>query len=212
MLREHTHVLLGERAVLRPLTENDWDLLLKWNNDPEVLYFAEGDDVNAYTLDQIQRIWRGVSQTAFCFVIDVGDVPIGECWLQQMNLERVLHKYPKSDCWRIDLAIGEKTFWGQGAGTEVIRLLSAFAFDEQHADLALAVTLRTTTYAASERSRRRDTQSMLRSHSRPARKHGISTISYGAGGDSQTLCAAKQAARPSGRMAKAREHITPKLR
>ncbi|MBN1248857.1 MAG: GNAT family N-acetyltransferase [Anaerolineae bacterium] len=76
--------------VLRPLTEQDWDLLLRWNSDPEVLYDAEDDDVSAYTLEEIQGIYRGVSQTAFCFVIEAGGTPIGECWLQQMNLARLV--------------------------------------------------------------------------------------------------------------------------
>ena len=52
------------------MTENDWDILLKWNSDPDVLYFAEGDDVNSYTLEQVQQIYRGVSQKAFCFMRD----------------------------------------------------------------------------------------------------------------------------------------------
>ncbi len=134
-LREHKIVLRGERVVLRPLTEDDWGLLLRWNSDPEVLYFTEGDDVSSYTLDQIQSIYRHVSQTAFCFVVVVTGVSVGDCWLQQMNLERVLQKYPKANCKRIDLVIGEKQFWGQGLGTEVIQLLSAFAFDNQDADL-----------------------------------------------------------------------------
>ncbi len=134
-LRKHKIVLRGERVVLRPLTEADWGLLLRWNSDPEVLYFAEGDDVSSYTLDQIQSIYRGVSQTAFCFIIEVKGAPVGECWLQHMNLERVLQKYPKSDCRRIDLLIGEKEFRGQGLGMEVIQLLTAFAFDEQGAEL-----------------------------------------------------------------------------
>ena len=55
-LREHKIVLRGEQVVLRPLTEDDWGFLLRWNSDPEVLYFAEGDDVSSYTLDQIQSI------------------------------------------------------------------------------------------------------------------------------------------------------------
>jgi RimJ/RimL family protein N-acetyltransferase len=44
-------------------------------------------------------------------------------------------KYPGIDCRRIDLMIGEKAFWGQGLGTEVIRLLTAFAFEREGADL-----------------------------------------------------------------------------
>jgi hypothetical protein len=32
-LREHDVVLWGERVVLRPMTEGDWDTLLKWNSN-----------------------------------------------------------------------------------------------------------------------------------------------------------------------------------
>jgi RimJ/RimL family protein N-acetyltransferase len=134
-LRPHAITLHGDRVTLRPLTEDDWDLLLAWNSDPEVLYYAEGDDVGAYTLVEVQAIYRTVSQTAFCFIIEVGGVPIGEGWLQAMNLSRILDRYPDADCRRIDLVIGEKAYWGRGLGTDVIRLLSAFAFEDQGADL-----------------------------------------------------------------------------
>jgi hypothetical protein len=36
-LRPHAVTLRGERVVLRPMTEGDWGVLLRWNNDPEVL-------------------------------------------------------------------------------------------------------------------------------------------------------------------------------
>jgi RimJ/RimL family protein N-acetyltransferase len=129
-LREHDVILVGERIILRPLTEQDWPLLLRWNSDAQILYFSEGEAVEPYSLEQVQSIYRSVSQTAFCFIIEVNDEPIGECWLQQMNLARILEKYPEADCRRIDLMIGEKKYWGYGLGTEVIRLLSAFAFDQ----------------------------------------------------------------------------------
>ena len=127
-LREHSVVLKG-RTVLRPMTENDWDVLLRWNSDPEVLYYSEGDDVSSYSLEDIQGMYRGVSQSAYCFVIELDGRPIGECWLQQMNLERILQKHPREDCRRIDLMIGEKELWGRGIGTDVIRTLTRFGFD-----------------------------------------------------------------------------------
>jgi RimJ/RimL family protein N-acetyltransferase len=137
-LREHTRTLRGDRIVLRPMTEDDWDILLEWNNDPEVLYFAEGDDVGSYNLEQVQQIYRGVSQKAFCFIIEFENTAIGECWLQEMNLERVLEKYPETDCRRIDLMIGEKRLWGQGLGTDVIRTLTGFGFEHEKADIIFA--------------------------------------------------------------------------
>ena len=134
-LREHQITLQGKGLVLRPMTEDDWDILLKWNSDPEVLYYSEGDNITSRNLEEVQGIYRWVSQTAFCFMIEVGGMPIGECWLQRMNLERILEKYPNADCRRIDLMIGEKAFWGQGLGTEAIRLLTELAFEGEKADL-----------------------------------------------------------------------------
>ena len=59
MFREHQVRLEGERIVLRPMGEGDWDLLYKWNNDPDVLYWFDGDDISARSLEEVQRIYRG---------------------------------------------------------------------------------------------------------------------------------------------------------
>ena len=125
----------GRNIKLRPMTENDWGILVKWNSDSEVLYYSEGDDVTAYTLEDVQGIYRSVSQNAFCFIIEIDSKPIGECWLQNINLERILQKHPDLDCRRIDLMIGEKQYWGQGIGTEAIRLLTEFGFLKEAADI-----------------------------------------------------------------------------
>jgi len=133
-LRTHDVTLIGERVTLRPLTEGDWDLLLAWNGDRELLYFLEGDDDVAYDLAQVQQIYRGVSMHAFCFVASVGRIPIGECWMQEMNLARISRGYPRMDCRRIDLMIGERGHRRRDLGTEMIRLLTSFAFERTRAD------------------------------------------------------------------------------
>lgn len=138
-LRSHNITLRGERVVLRPMTEGDWDILFRWNNDPDVLYFAEGDDVSSRTLEEVQRIYRGVSQHAICFIAEHDGAPIGECWLQEMNVDRIRQEFPGLDLRRIDLAIGEKHLWGQGLGTEMIRLLVAFGFEQEGADIIFGV-------------------------------------------------------------------------
>lgn len=135
LLRSHNIILRGRTVVLRPMTEDDWSILVKWNTDPEVLYFMEGDDVSTWTLEEVQGIYRGVSQTGFYFVAELDGRPIGECCLQQMNLARILEKYPGQDSRRIDLMIGEKALWGQGIGSEMIALLTTFAFEVENADL-----------------------------------------------------------------------------
>jgi aminoglycoside 6'-N-acetyltransferase len=139
-IKKHDFVLDGisprdARIRLRPMTDADLKLLYQWNNDPEVLYYAEGDDINAYSLDEIKQLYSSVCSQAYCFIIEADGVPIGECWLQEMNLPRVLEKYPQLDVRRIDLLIGEKEWWNQGIGTTVIRLLTEFGFRQVNADL-----------------------------------------------------------------------------
>ena len=76
------------------MTEDDWPLLLQWNNDLEIRYFADDNTDELYTLEKLQRIYRNVAQNALCFIIEVDAVPIGECWLQKMNIDHILAKYP----------------------------------------------------------------------------------------------------------------------
>ena len=133
-LREHTVTVREGRILLRPLTEDDWETLLRWNSDPEVLFYAEGDDVSTHTLEEVQHIYRSVSRTAFSFMIEVDGRPVGECQLQQMNLRRVLDRYPERDCRRIDIMLGEKQVWGQGIGTAAVGLLTRFGFEQERAD------------------------------------------------------------------------------
>ena len=125
----------GRTVRLRPMAESDWDILTKWNNDPRVLYYAEGGDITSRTVEEVQELYRGVSATAFCFIIEIDGQPIGECWLQKMNLDRILRERAGLDCRRIDLMIGEKHYWGQGIGTVVIRLLTEFGFSRESADM-----------------------------------------------------------------------------
>ena len=134
-LREHRVTLQGTSVSLRPMTEDDWDILLKWHTDPEVLYYSEGEDVSSHNLQQVQYIYRYVSQNAFCFITEYESKPIGECSFQRVNLERILHKNPGKDCRRIDLMIGEKQIWGHGLGSDVIDVLTRFGFEDEQADL-----------------------------------------------------------------------------
>ena len=120
---------------MRPMTEDDWELLLQWNNDPEVLYYSEGDNITESSLDEIQMVYRSISRKAFCFIIDYDRLPVGDCWLQEMNLDRILRHHPGQNVRRIDLAIGEKALWGRGIGTEVLRMLVDFGFDEEGVDV-----------------------------------------------------------------------------
>lgn len=136
IITTHNTILCESGITLRPMTDNDIEsILLKWNNDSEVLYWAEGDDIAAHDLETIKYIYGKSSNSGFCFVIEYEDIAIGECWLQKMNLEHILAEYPGLDMRRIDIMIGEKGYWGRGIGTKVVKMLTKFGFESQNADM-----------------------------------------------------------------------------
>lgn len=138
VLVAHDVTLRGDAVTLRPMTEGDWDVLLKWNNDPVVMELADANPFEETTLKDLQLIYRWISTHAYCFIMEVAGNPIGECWLQRMNLQRIVAQFPNQDLRRIDLMIGEKELWGRGYGTEAIGLLVDFGFRQQRVDAIFA--------------------------------------------------------------------------
>lgn len=120
--------------TLQPLSDHHLPHLYRWNDDPEVLYWCEGDDIEHNTHEQVHGIYGCVSKNALCFLIVADDTPIGECWLQEMNMKDILAKHPNQDIRRIDLMIGEKAYWGKGIGSAVIGMLTKYAFEVAQAD------------------------------------------------------------------------------
>jgi aminoglycoside 6'-N-acetyltransferase len=139
-LRRHGIVLRGGGVVLRPMTEHDWPLLYRWNNRPEVLALAEEDPVAGYDIESLRALYGGVSQTAYCFIIKAQGREVGECWLQRMNLERILRAFPDADLRRIDITIGEPSWWGRGVGSTAIGLLVRFGYERERCDAIFAIT------------------------------------------------------------------------
>jgi aminoglycoside 6'-N-acetyltransferase len=138
-LREHKVTLQGERVFLRPMTENDWPVVAKWETDPEIIRWADTSRVSSRTEEEVWQFFCKVSQHAYCFIIELEGKPIGDGWLQEMNLKKILDRYTGQDCRRIDLVIGEKELWGRGLGADTIRTLTRFAFEQEKADIVFAV-------------------------------------------------------------------------
>ena len=141
VIQSHGVTLRGENGlVLRPLCDDHLPLLYRWNSDPEVLYWCEGDDVSCNDAETVHDIYGRTSQTAFCFLIEKDGLPIGECWLQKQNLPQLIELYPPGkDLRRIDMAIFEKDHWGRGLGTAAFRMLMDFAFNSQGCEVLHAV-------------------------------------------------------------------------
>lgn len=107
---------------------------MHFNDDEEIGWFVEGDEWEPPKLETQQAIYRRISQDAYCFAIGVEGRPVGECWLQRMNLPRLAERFPGLDLRRIDLLIREKSVWGRGLGSRAIRLLTEFGFGQVRAE------------------------------------------------------------------------------
>ncbi|MFC1948385.1 GNAT family N-acetyltransferase [Chloroflexota bacterium] len=84
IIKTHKITLYGginNEIILRPLSDEHLPLLYQWNADPEVVYWADGgeDDGRSHDEDTVHKIYGGVSLNAFCFLIEVDGVPVGEC-------------------------------------------------------------------------------------------------------------------------------------
>jgi len=139
IIKSHDFTLWGNagnrKIFLRPLNDEHLPFLYKWNSDPEVLYWSEGADVQENDAETVHIIYGKTSQTAYCFLIEADGVPVGECWLQKMNVKTVLEKYPgDADVRRIDMMIGDKNYWGAGIGTTIVGLLVDFTFTHEKVD------------------------------------------------------------------------------
>ena len=140
IIKSHNVTLRGGdeacEIVLRPLTDADLPDLYRWNADPDVLYWAEGEDIEAYSPEDVEGIYGWISQENLCFAIEVNGMTVGECWLQKMNLPHVKAMYAKGlDVRRIDAMIGEKAFWGKGIGTHMLGMLIKYAFACEQVDV-----------------------------------------------------------------------------
>ncbi|MBI1929147.1 GNAT family N-acetyltransferase [Candidatus Poribacteria bacterium] len=139
LVQQHTVHLHGEKTRLRPFTDADIPIAWRWNQDAEVLYYAEGDEVTERTLEDVKGIYRLMSQQGYLFIIETGDgVPIGEVCLQWMNLERADVK-PGEQVMRLPIMIGERSYWGKGYGKDVISTLMRYAFLELKIDRLCAM-------------------------------------------------------------------------
>lgn len=140
IIKSHTVTLYGGseqyKIIMRPLTDDYLPNLYKWASDPEILYWTEGEDVKSYPPEIVHQIWGRISENNFCFVIELNGETIGACWLQKMNLANVKEMYANgTDIRRIDMLIGEKSYWGKGIGTLFIGMLVKYAFECEHVNV-----------------------------------------------------------------------------
>jgi len=119
-------VLFGEGVRLRALERSDVPALMRWMNDPEIRrYLLAFQPVSTpweeRWVDRMQD-----SKEDFVYAIEV---LYGGTFLHVGNtgLHHVDWRNRRAE---LGIVIGEKSWWGRGFGTEVVRTMLRFAFEE----------------------------------------------------------------------------------
>src|SRR5690554_5204883 len=111
-------MLQGNKTFLRPLEIDDISLYKKWYNDQEVNYWANG----AWPLSTMlgegeieERYFLPRESSGRYIILNELEVPIGTIGFREMNI-------PARSA-TLFVIIGEKEYWGQGYGTDALKVL-----------------------------------------------------------------------------------------
>jgi RimJ/RimL family protein N-acetyltransferase len=112
-------VIEGRRVLLRAVEENDYPLIHRWMNHPEIWRYMDYE-LPMSLVDVAEDMERS-RQEGQPYTIVVDGRPIGRIGLNQFRYrDRICSLY---------MYIGEPSFWGQGFAREAVMTLLAYAFD-----------------------------------------------------------------------------------
>jgi diamine N-acetyltransferase len=117
-------MIYGTRVRLRAIERDDIPRFVRWFNDPEVRQHLLMH--HPMSLVQEEKWFEQHAQrdpaTQVLAIETLEGVHIGNIGLDDVNW--------KNRNAELGIVIGEKEYWGQGYGTDAIKTLLAFAFDE----------------------------------------------------------------------------------
>ncbi len=120
---EDLPVIEGEKVVLRPITDSDTELIVRWRNDPEVIqYFLFREPFTAEMHRQWleERVFRG-NVIQYMILERSSMRPVGSVYLRDIDRH--------SECAEFGIFIGESGATSRGLGTETAELFNDFAFN-----------------------------------------------------------------------------------
>jgi RimJ/RimL family protein N-acetyltransferase len=118
-------MIVGARVRLRALEPADLDRCMRWINDPETIeHLSIREPISSVSEIQfLQRSSANSDPNSRVFAIETSDgVPIGNTGLHH------IHWQDRNA--ELGILIGEKDYWSKGYGTDAIRTLLRFAFEE----------------------------------------------------------------------------------
>lgn len=116
--------LAGPRVLLRRPRETDKADRLACGRSEEYVRMVGGDHRNMQplTAERVNRWYEETAAEPYGWVMEVDGRCIGTTRLHALNEENRRARYA--------IGIFDASYWGQGLGTEAMRLVLAFAFDD----------------------------------------------------------------------------------
>jgi RimJ/RimL family protein N-acetyltransferase len=115
-------MLKGKRVLLRPMRQEDVARQHAFNQDLD-LYGLDSDQPHVSPLERAQAFYASRSQPSTDsapFAIEADEKYIGYCGLMKLDNRHGIAEF--------GIMIGDRDYWGQGYGREVVRLLLSYAF------------------------------------------------------------------------------------
>jgi UDP-4-amino-4,6-dideoxy-N-acetyl-beta-L-altrosamine N-acetyltransferase len=115
----------GQKTRLRRIEREDIPTFVRWFNDPEVREFLVINRPISMAEEEqwFERQLQASDTEIFCIETSDG-VHIGNIGLHDIDLR---HRHAE-----MGIVLGEKDYWSQGYGSDAIRTLLRFAFDEMN--------------------------------------------------------------------------------
>lgn len=120
-------ILTGEKVRLVVTNiEQDAKLLAEWDRDSEYQRLLNGDPANLFAPGKIKEFFeKEIGSMAFFIIERIEDGKrIGLIDLSGFN-------YAARNAW-VGIGIGERDLWGQGYGTDAMRVLLRYAFEQMN--------------------------------------------------------------------------------
>ncbi|MDO4799544.1 MAG: GNAT family protein [Bacillota bacterium] len=121
-------MLKGKLVRLREMRREDADPIRKLINDEDVLYFIRNEVPFPFTEKDEEQFIEGISATKDQYNFGIESLRTGQL-IGACGFNQVSWKNRWAEC---GIFIGEKELWGHGYGSDAIRLLLRFAFEEMN--------------------------------------------------------------------------------
>ena len=118
-------ILEGEKVRLRPVEERDLPLFVRWLNDPDVRYWLAISEGPELTMES-EREWYEEMRADAEGVVWVIETAEGKL-MGNLGLNHVDETNRRAT---LGIVIGEKDHWSEGHGTDAIRRVLRYGFEE----------------------------------------------------------------------------------